>query len=96
MDTKSLKGIAVRADFSSAELEMLDQVEREGGGEEFARALTLVYASRLLKDAVDGHRAATYELTQEIRKQRTRLTWFIVALVLVAAALAALAFRAGP
>lgn len=95
MDTKALKGIAVRADFSNDELELLEQVE-EGGGAEFARALTLVYASRLLKDAVDSHRAATYELTQEIRKQRGRLTWFTVALVLVAAALASLAFRAGP
>ena len=96
MDTKALKGIAVRADFSSDELELLDQVEREQGGEEFTRALTLVYASRLLKDAVDSHRAATYELTQEIGKQRNRLTLFTVALILVAVALAGLAFRAGP
>lgn len=96
MDTKALKGIAVRADFSSDELELLDRLEQAGGGQEYARALTLVYASRLLKDAVDGHRAATYELTQEIGKQRSRLTWFTVALVLVAVALAGLAMRGAP
>ena len=95
MDTKALKGIAVRADFSNDELDLLERVEQAGDGPDYLRTLTLIYTSRLLKDAVDSHRGATYDLAQETAKQTRRLTWFTVALVLAAAGLVALAFRVG-
>ncbi len=95
MDTKALKGIAVRADFSSDDLELLDRVEGEGDAPAYLRTLTLIYTSRLLKDAVDSHRAATFQLAQETAKQSSRLIWSTLALVALAAALAGLALRGG-
>jgi len=95
MDTKALKGIAVRADFSSDDLELLERVDQDGDGPAYLRTLTLIYTSRLLKDAVDSHRAATFQLAQETARHSSRLIWFSVALVVLAAALAGLALRGG-
>jgi len=95
MDVKSLRGIAVRADFSNDELELLDGARVDDRSEEsYLRTLTLIYTSRLLKDSVDGLRSTTYELSQATASHGRRLTWFTAALLVLAAVQVFLVFRA--
>ena len=97
MDVKSLRGIAVRADFSNDELELLDGARVEDRADEsYVRTLTLIYTSRLLKDSVDGLRNTTYELSEATARHGRRLTWFTAALFLVAAVQVFLVLRAAP
>ena len=96
MDAKSLRGIAVRADFSNDELELLDNAKVEEGSEDsYVRTLTLIYTSRLLKESVDSLRSANYDLAQATARQSRRLAWFTGALLLLGAIQLFLIFRAG-
>lgn len=95
MDVKSLRGIAVRADFSNDELELLDGARvGDSSDESYVRTLTLIYSSRLLKDSVDGLRNTTYELSEATARHGRRLAWFTAALFVLAAVQVFLVVRA--